>query len=172
MVLILIAVAVLIVVGVAFWWWLKKAAAKIPEAGDITPASKDPDVPEQLLDLNLEVRRACIPNEVTMQTESVIDQLRDLLPKVEEKASPTGELSWMVRRIATEYLPNKCLRPYLNLDDSAQKEPEMLVSVKQGLTALSAELDGISETLKDQDESEFNKKALFLKRKFNIDGEV
>ncbi|WP_415890880.1 hypothetical protein ACMXYV_06125 [Neptuniibacter sp. SY11_33] len=172
MVLILIVVAVLVVAGVAFWWWLKMAAAKPSEAGESKPASQDPDVPEQLLDLNLEIRRASIPNEVTTQAEGVIDQLRDLLPKVEEKASPTGELSWMVRRIATEYLPNKCLRPYLNLDSSAQKEPETLVSVKQSLTALSAELDGISETLKDQDESEFNKKALFLKHKFNIDGEV
>lgn len=122
-----------------------------------------------LVELNLEIRKAAIASELTHRCEAVIDQLVDLIPTVNNVSQPGSELVWTVNRIASEYLPNKCIRPYLALSDAARREVENIDTMKASLASLNKELNDVKAMLDKKDESEFEAKAKFLKHKFNND---
>lgn len=102
----------------------------------------------------------------------VIDQLIELLPKIEEVASPSGDLAWTVKRIASEYLPNKCVYPYLKLSPQDRLSTQAINQFKSSISGLSLELTDIADTLSSRDSADFSAKAKFLSQKFNVSGDV
>ena len=164
--LILAALAIAVIVGAVFY--LKRGDSGAVD--DSTVAKSDDSENSEvdgLLALNLALRKSQSPAIAVTKTEAVIDALLELIPKVEGDDSPSGELAWTVRRIASSYLPEKCVGPFLSLDASVRVEDSVLEAFIESLSALQSELDSVAEVLSRRDLSEFNKKAQFLKQRFD-----
>lgn len=157
----------LIAIGIAFYWFTNSA-----KKDDLPSVSKpvEKDHLQELLVLNLTLRKSPISADLIEATEAVIDQLVELLPKIDEIDSPSGDLAWTVKRIASEYLPNKCIHPYLKLSPQDRLSPQVLDQFKKNIAGLSQELESVSDTLSRRDSAEFSAKAKFLSQKFNADG--
>lgn len=134
------------------------------------PAKADPV--QDLVALNLEIRKSALPHHLTQQCESIIDKLVELIPQVNAADDPTGDLAWTVNRMAGEYLPNKCIHPYLSLTPEDRNKPDQVEQFKQSLTVLSNELDEIAAILSRRDQAEFASKAKFLRHRFTNNGEA
>jgi hypothetical protein len=148
----------------------KKKAGPADTHANATPESKpkpEPkpqDVPmEAVLTNNLRIRKARLSQSVLAAYEGLFDQIIRVWPRIYQQ-SPEGELSWVVARIATDYLPNKSITPYLNLPVEKRSEAEQ--SVIDSLTGMSKELTDIEKMLDDQLTGEFDRKAKFLKQRF------
>lgn len=162
--------AALLLTLVAIYFYLKKdATASTTSDASEEKASHDPMA--LLVGLNLTVRRAELSPALLCRVEEVVDMLVDLLPRVSEEAGATGELAWSVNRIATEYLPNKCIFPYLSLAENGLVSEENTSSFTDSLTALLSELNSVSDTLHLKDLGEFDRKAAFLKARFTNTGD-
>jgi hypothetical protein len=122
---------------------------------------------ESLVTANLTLRKNIVLPKVRDAFENVIDALVDILPKVHE-AIPDGELYWVVNRIATEYLPNKSISPYLALTSEDQQLEESVTKVMDSVEAIMAELNEVSQLLTTKNLNEFNIKAKFLQHRFNV----
>ena len=122
---------------------------------------------ESLVKTNLMLRKNILLPKVRDEYESVIDALVDILPKVNE-AIPDGELYWVVNRIATEYLPNKSVAPYLALTPEEQQSEDNVTKVMDSIKAIMAELSEISQLLSTKNSNEFSIKAKFIQHRFNI----
>ncbi|MEY8203993.1 MAG: hypothetical protein RPR40_02865 [Bermanella sp.] len=165
--MLIVGLAIILIIAVYLY---KKKPPKVP-ASPISQAEK-PDPIRSLVKLNLDLRKAFIDEDSCNAAERVIDKLVELLPVVAKTDSVSGELAWTVNRISAEYLPNKCIYPFLQLDKDKQAEASVIDSFKSSLTSLNQELDDIASLLSNKDEAEFTKKAKFLKHKFNTDGEI
>lgn len=138
-----------------------------------TPSQpSEPDPVQDLVALNLEIRKAALPRHLAHQCESIIDKLVALIPQVNAADEPTGDLAWTVNRMASEYLPNKCIRPYLALKPEDRESPEQVQQFEQSLTVLSDELDEVATILSRRDKAEFATKAKFLQHRFTNNGEA
>lgn len=165
----LIVIVTLIIIGISLF--LFSRANKINN--DVTlEQHAEMDAREDLLALNLLLRKSPITTELIETTESVIDQLLTLLPKIEAADSPSGDLAWTVKRIASEYLPNKCIHPYLKLSPEDRLSAQAIDQFNSSISNLSQELEGITETLSKRDSAEFSAKAKFLSQKFNANGDA
>lgn len=122
---------------------------------------------ESLLTINIALRKEIIPEEIRTLYESVIDQLIDLLPKVNSEISG-GELAWVINRMATEYLPEKSIRPYLALDEATRCADATISSVKESIAGMQSELKDVENILSAHKSDEFNNKAKFLKSRFKM----
>jgi len=122
---------------------------------------------ESLVKTNLMLRKNIVLPNVRDEYEGVIDALVDVLPKVHE-AIPDGELYWVVNRIATEYLPNKSVAPYLALTPEEQQSEDNVTKVMDSIKAIMAELSEISQLLSTKNSNEFSIKAKFIQHRFNI----
>lgn len=122
---------------------------------------------ESLLTINIALRKELIPEEIRALYESVIDQLIDLLPKVNSEISG-GELAWVINRMATEYLPEKSIRPYLALDEATRRADDTISSVKESIAGMQSELKDVEDILSSHKSDEFNNKAKFLKSRFKM----
>lgn len=122
---------------------------------------------ESLLNVNIALRKEIIPEEIRSLYESIIDQLIDLLPKVNSEVSG-GELAWVINRMATEYLPEKSIRPYLSMDDAQRHAEDTITSVKESIAGMQAELSEVQDILSSHKTDEFNNKAKFLKTRFKM----
>lgn len=122
---------------------------------------------ESLLSINIELRKEIIPEEIRTLYESIIDQLIDVLPKVNSEVSG-GELAWVINRMATEYLPEKSIRPYLSMDDVQRHAEDVITSVKESIAGMQSELSEVQEILSSHKTDEFNNKAKFLKTRFKM----
>lgn len=162
-----ILLIVLISVGIAFYLFsgASKSETKTHTRPLKQPAEKDPR--EDLLALNLLLRKSSIASELIEISEAVIDQLLTLLPRIEAADSPSGDLAWTVKRIASEYLPNKCIHPYLKLSAEDRSSAQAIDQFKSNITGLSQELARVTDTLSKRDSAEFSTKAKFLSQKFN-----
>lgn len=134
------------------------------------PSKADPV--QDLVALNLEIRKAALPLPLTQQCESVIDKLVELLPQLNAADDPSGDLAWTVNRMAGEYLPNKCIRPYLALKSEDRNNPDQVQQFEQSLSVLSNELDEVAAILSRRDKAEFATKAKFLQHRFTNNGEA
>lgn len=122
---------------------------------------------DSLLTINLALRKTIIPESLQSSFELIIDQLIAILPRVNSEALD-GELAWVINRMATEYLPNKSVNPYLALDEATRNEENTIASVKEGLASMAKELDEVDKILSSRKSNEFNMKAKFLKQRFNM----
>lgn len=162
-----ISVVIAVVVALAIYFLLKdkdKSHEKLPEESPL-------DLLEQscksLVDCNIALRKAYIPDELRAAFETVIDKVLEILAPANND-SPDSELTWVINRIATEYLPNKSIKPYLSLNDDDRFSESVINEVKQGLSGIEKELNGVSDILASRKTTEFNAKAKFLKQRFDI----
>ena len=131
------------------------------------PVSLSDSSIESLLNINIALRKEIIPEEIRTLYESIIDQLIDVLPKVNSEVSG-GELAWVINRMATEYLPEKSIRPYLSMDDAQRHAAETITSVKESIAGMQSELSDVQDILSSHKTDEFNNKAKFLKTRFKM----
>lgn len=131
------------------------------------PVSLSDSSIESLLNINIALRKEIIPEEIRTLYESIIDQLIDVLPKVNSEVSG-GELAWVINRMATEYLPEKSIRPYLSMDDAQRHAEETITSVKESIAGMQSELSDVQDILSSHKTDEFNNKAKFLKTRFKM----
>ena len=131
------------------------------------PASPSDTGIESLLNINIALRKEIIPEEIRTLYESIIDQLIDVLPKVNSEVSG-GELAWVINRMATEYLPEKSIRPYLSMDDAQRHAEDTITSVKESIAGMQSELSEVQDILSSHKTDEFNNKAKFLKTRFKM----
>lgn len=131
------------------------------------PASPSDTGIESLLNINIALRKEIIPEEIRTLYESIIDQLIDVLPKVNSEVSG-GELAWVINRMATEYLPEKSIRPYLSMDNAQRHAEDMINSVKESIAGMQSELSEVQDILSSHKTDEFNNKAKFLKTRFKM----
>jgi len=122
---------------------------------------------ESLLAINIALRKETIPEEVRALYESIIDQLIDVLPTVNSEVSG-GELAWVINRMATEYLPEKSIKPYLAMDASQRHAADTVLSVKDSIAGMQSELSDVQNMLSSHKTDEFNNKAKFLKARFKM----
>ena len=131
------------------------------------PVSLSDSSIESLLAINIALRKEIIPEEIRTLYESIIDQLIDVLPKVNSEVSG-GELAWVINRMATEYLPEKSIKPYLSMDDAQRNAEGTITSVKESIAGMQSELSDVQEILSSHKTNEFNNKAKFLKTRFKM----
>lgn len=136
-------------------------------SAEATPKSETELGVESLLTINIQLRKCIMPAEVRNAFEEIIDQLLDLLPKV-NLAGPDGELAWVINRMATEYLPEKSIKPYIALAEDARNDEATITAVEEGLSGMKSELAEVESMLASRQTSEFNSKAKFLKQRFKI----
>ena len=138
---------------------------------DAAPAAEAPAAPaadawlehlHALLQLNTSLRDRVVPEAVTLKIELIIDELREVLPELNDEYTGS-ELTWTVNRMASDYL-SRIVAPYLELSPSArgEHEAELLAS----LEGLEAELSNIRGLVQKHDEGEFKAKAAFLRARF------
>jgi len=156
------------VIGLTVFFVMQASKSSDSES-ESTDETEDPAVQatEHLLNANLELRKSHIPADVLSLYENIIDDLIAILPRI-HKELPDGEMAWIITRMATEYLPEKSIKPYLALDDEARFTEKAITSVTDSLAAMQSELEEIESMLETKNQNEFNTKALFLKRRFDI----
>jgi len=141
----------------------KKSSKKSETQTEEAKTKKTSDPTEALLNQNLLLRKARVTDEVLQTYETLIDQLLRVWPRI-FSSTPEGELTWVVNRMATEYLPNKSITPYINM--SHDQRVQAGDSVIESLQGMVSELTEIEQMLDDQATGEFDRKAKFLKQRF------
>jgi hypothetical protein len=169
----IIIALVLLGLVLVFFKSKSKTSSEQPKAGDEQSSATEKESPEvDLVKLNLRIRKSALNSDVTAKSEAVIDQLVALIPAINHSDMAGSDMKWTVNQIAKEYLPNKCIGPYIELNPQVQAEPEKIQTVLSNLEALSKELADVEQLLNNRDENEFNKKATFLKHRFNQNGDL
>jgi len=124
---------------------------------------KEIDPIQKLLVLNINVRKKIVSKSLIMDIERIIDKLRMVIPILNENYQ-VNELTWVTNKIATDYL-QKVLNPYMNFQ--AQTQKEKLDDLLSSLTQIEKELDETIELVKQNETSQFDIKAKFIKSRFN-----
>ena len=158
-----------ILVGIAFYIISEYNSGKSDEKStdEELPKSESDIGIESLLSINILLRKCIMPAKVRDEFERIIDQLIDLLPKV-NLAGPDGELAWVINRMATEYLPEKSIKPYIALDEAGRHDEATITAVEEGLAGMKSELAEVEELLAARSTNEFNSKAKFMKQRFKM----
>lgn len=165
---VLVALLVGIIVYFIMQYFSSKDSSNDSSSEKNEPKSETELSTESLLSINIQLRKCIMPVKVRDTFEQIIDQLLDLLPKI-NAAGPDGELAWVINRMATEYLPEKSIKPYIALDEAARNDEATIASVEEALAGMKAELAEVEDILAARKTSEFNSKAKFMKQRFNID---
>ena len=162
------ALLVCVAAGAAAWFFFRgkqTGGGKTPSETQTAAAPPHEQAIEALLDANLRLRRAICPAAVVERYEALIDKLLDLAPVVNAEAANT-ELAWVINQMSLDYLPQKSLAPYLGLDREARHEARAVAQALEGLDAMSTELDEVRDLIDQRRTGEFDRKAEFLKRRF------
>lgn len=164
----IITVIVIVIIAVVAYSLIKHYSKE--KTKDTEPSIAEPSPTQDLLALNLVIRKASIGSILTVRCEAIIDRLIALFPRIEDHVCASGEFAWTVNRIASEYLPNKCVMPYIKLEASTREgaSDEFINNLK----TLEQELLDIEALLSKNDQKEFDNKSLFLKAKFNAEGKA
>lgn len=117
---------------------------------------------DELLVLNINIRKKIIDLNLIKEIEIILDKLRYILPILNEKYQ-VNELTWVTNKMASSYL-QKILNPYMlfQLEEQKNKKNELLES----LGCIEKELDEIIELVKQNETSQFDIKAKFIKNRF------
>jgi hypothetical protein len=164
----IITIIVIAIIAVTAYSLIKHFSKEKPKDAEQNVAKPSPT--QDLLALNLVIRKATIGSTLTVRCEAIIDRLIALFPRIESHVCASGEFAWTINRIASEYLPNKCVLPFINLKDAARDNAsEEFIN---NLQTLEQELLDIEALLSKNDQKEFDNKSLFLKAKFNAEGKA
>lgn len=164
----IIVLIVIAIIAVAAYSLIKKYSDAKPKETNSTIVPPSPE--QNLLELNLTIRKAAIGPILTSRCEAIIDRLIALFPKIETHVCASGEFAWTINRIASEYLPNKCVLPFINLKEEARDNASG--EFINNLQTLEQELLDIEALLSKNNQKEFDNKSLFLKAKFNAEGKA
>ena len=157
----------LVVAGVVYMVLNSVNQTGTPPEITVEPVNLSDTSIESLLAINIVLRKEMIPEEIRALYESIIDQLIEVLPTVNSDVSG-GELAWVINRMATEYLPEKSIKPYLAMDDAQRHAADTMVSVKDSIAGMQSELSDVQNMLSSHKTDEFNNKAKFLKARFKM----
>lgn len=165
-----IGLIVAILVGlVTFWLFSSKKDDQTSAEDEKTELSATEVGNQALLIANLDLRKKIISPDLREEYEHLIDQLLELLPLVngaEVAAEQTTELDWVINRMATEYLPNKSIAPYLKLSETERLDTKVVSEVLDNIISMKKELLEVKEMIIKKNHSEFTRKAKFLKQRF------
>ncbi|MFT5605945.1 MAG: hypothetical protein ACI9G5_002920 [Paracoccaceae bacterium] len=157
------------IVAAAIFYLFKKKPKKSAESASEAGGEDDAVDPfHSLLALNIVIRKEGMSPDLATQAEAVLDLLMAMLPQLDTPELLSSEMSWTVRRIADDYLPNKCINPFLALDQDDRCNPDTKKSLMESLSALTEELNDISGLIAEKDVQAFHRKAEFIKHRFNI----
>lgn len=162
-----IGVAIAVVIALAIYFLLKDKDKANEQIFEESPVDQLEQSYKSLVDCNIALRKTHVSDELLTAFETVIDQVLNILPPANND-SPDSELTWVINRIATEYLPNKSINPYLSLNEDERFNESVINEVKQGLSGIEKELDSVSDILASRKTTEFKAKAKFLKQRFDI----
>lgn len=157
----------LVVAGVVYMVLNSVNQTGTPPEITVEPVNLSDTSIESLIAINIALRKEIIPGEIRALYESIIDQLIDVLPTVNSDVSG-GELAWVINRMATEYLPEKSIKPYLAMDDAQRHAADTMASVKDSIAGMQSELSDVQNMLSSHKTDEFNNKAKFLKARFEM----
>jgi hypothetical protein len=166
--MILIIVLLALAAAAAYFFY---ARSKANPASDAPAKEAEPDPVQDLLALNLKIRKEALARPLATRCETLIDLLVDLIPRVEQAEESSGELAWTVNRIASDYLPNRCVYPFLAMTGEDRESPEQIERFEQSLTVLEQNLNEVADMLSRRDRNEFATKAKFLQHRFTNPGE-
>jgi len=165
-----ISVIVAVLVGLAtFWLFSGKKDKNTNSEAEPTELSVTEVANQALLMANLDLRKSIISPELRTNYESLIDLLIELLPLVngtKDAPDTESELGWVINRMATEYLPNKSIAPYLKLSDSERLNSQIISDVLENINSMKKELLDVKEMIIKKNSGEFARKAQFLKQRF------
>ncbi len=166
---IIITVFILAAIVAVVFFFKKPAKKDQPDLSNKQSAVTDPtdQAQEQLLDCNLRLRKMGAQGVVLEKYEQLIDRLLGIIPDVNLQY-PDGELTWVINRIAVEYLPEKSVTPYLALEIEQRESEDTIRSVTEGIEAMIKEVDEVIELLATRKSSDFDSRAKFLKQRFNF----
>jgi hypothetical protein len=122
---------------------------------------------QQLLELNITIRTEGFPDEVRDHLEAVIDILRDIVPKLNQRHQGV-DVTWLVNRVVMSYLPVDIVGPFVALDDD-QRDARANQCI-ESLSGLKRELRDIQESLRNQTDTNFAISARFLRDRFADSG--
>ena len=117
---------------------------------------------DKLLTLNINIRKNIYDKELLDEIESIIDQLRDTLPILNESYK-ASELTWVANKMATDYL-QKVINPFMKFKKEEQEQNKN--SLLESLAEIKKELNEIISLVKDKKTSSFDTKAKFIKNRF------
>lgn len=166
---IIITIFIIAAIAAAIFFFKKSAKTDQPDLSSRQPVVTDPtdQAQQQLLDCNLRLRKQGVQGIVLEKYEQLIDRLLGIIPDINQQY-PDGELTWVINRIAAEYLPEKSVTPYLALDIGQRESADTIRSVTEGIEAMIREVDEVVELLATRKSSDFDSKAKFLKQRFNF----
>jgi len=155
-----------ILAGAVTYWFFSGNKDKNSNSGsDEIELSATDTANQALLMANLHLRKQIVSAELRENYESLIDQLIELLPLVNQ-TDLGNELSWVINRMATEYLPNKSIAPYLKLSEVERLNASVISDVLDNISAMKKELDDVKEMVTRKNTNEFSQKAKFLSQRF------
>ena len=163
--LIIIAVVSAIVasaVGVLVYRYLDKETKEEVASPDVDPAAELRALLDNLVTLNIAIREEGLAPDVMARVEGIIDKLRALLPGINERHNGHA-LTWAVNRMAKDYLP-RVVNPYIALSQAEResRREELLNS----LNGLEAEVDNVTDLVRNEKLGDFRAKAAFLRARF------
>ncbi|MFT6732752.1 MAG: hypothetical protein ACJAS9_000934 [Polaribacter sp.] len=161
-----ISLIIAILIGLATFWLVSNNNNEKSNATDeVVELSATEIGNKALLMANLELRKNIISPALRENYEALIDQLIELLPLVNDSATQ-NELSWVINRMATEYLPKKSITPYLKLSESERLDIKIISEVQENIKSMGKELSDVKEMIIKKSNNEFAQKAEFLKQRF------
>ncbi len=167
---VVIGLIVAVLVGLTTFWLFSDKNDNKTNSEDERHEMSVTEVGNQaLLMANIGLRKSIIAPELRESYETLIDLLIELLPLVNGANGETeqaSELSWVINRMATEYLPNKSIAPYLKLSDSERLDSQIVSEVLENINSMKKELLDVKEMIVKKNNSEFSRKAKFLKQRF------
>ncbi len=163
--LVIIAVVSAIVasaVAILVYRYLDKQPKEEVTSPAVDPAAELRALLDNLVTLNIAVREEGLAADVMARVEGIIDKLRELLPGINERHNG-HELTWAVNRMAKDYLP-RVVNPYIALSQAEResRREELLNS----LNGLEAEVDNVTDLVRNEKLGDFRAKAAFLRARF------
>ena len=143
------------------------ASGKKPKIEIVDTADPVDRYLEQILAMNKKLRLdPYLKKEVLDKFESIADKLGNIVPKA-NREHPGSELTYVVNRMVTNYLP-ELLDPYLALSPDA-REGE-ITTLMATLNSLETEIDSIIKLIEERKVNEFRVQDTFLRHKFTEKG--
>ena len=156
----------MVIISLALFFYLKRKGNKGDES-----VSDDQEPPqeeiESLVTSNLLLRRNSVTDPALTAYESLINILVTILERL-DAADQDSELSWAVKRMATYYLPEKSIKPYLLLDEAMRQDEGILKSLLENIATMTKEMSDVIDVLNNNNVNDYNLKAKFLKQRFDI----
>lgn len=162
----LVSVVIAALAGsVTYWLFSSRNSESTADKSSEAELTSTDVANQALLLANLQLRKHIVSAELRENYESLIDQLIELLPLVNENGFES-ELSWVINRMATEYLPNKSITPYLNLSETERLNSDVISGVLENISSMRKELQDVKDMVTRKNTSEFSQKAKFLSQRF------